>query len=106
MSIIDITENALKHFAKKLTAQEFVLMSTKKSGCSGLSYVTEIKTGEPPSSALKVSADLPIYIEEQSIFYLQGMLVDYQTQGLQSKLVYINPNETGRCGCGTSFSVE
>lgn len=106
MEKIKITDKALTHFAKKLSPQQFVLISTKKSGCSGLSYVTEIKEGLPPRNASKVADELAIYVAEESMAYLQGMILDYQTEGLQSKLVYINPNETGRCGCGESFSVS
>jgi iron-sulfur cluster assembly protein len=106
MSTIKITDKALAHFAKKLTPEHFVLISTKKSGCSGLSYVTEIKEGKVPADAVKVSEQLPIYVATQSMEYLHDMILDYQTEGLQSKLVYINPNETGRCGCGESFSTK
>ena len=104
--MITITEKALVHFTKQLSPSHFVLISTKKSGCSGLAYVTEIKDGEVPSDAVKLSETLPIFMAKESEAYLHDMVLDYQTQGMQSKLVYINPNETGRCGCGESFSVE
>lgn len=109
MNPIKISEKAIKHFSKKLSEageNSFVLISTKKSGCSGLSYVTEIKTGALDAEVAQVHTDLPIYIENKNLAYLEGMVLDYQTEGLQSKLVYINPNETGRCGCGESFSVK
>ena len=106
MNQIKITSSALKHFANKLDAKHFVFISTKKSGCSGLSYVTEIKEGDVPADAVKVDANLEIYVDAKSMEFLHDMVLDYQTEGLQSKLVYINPNETGRCGCGESFSVK
>lgn len=106
MEQIKITDAALAHFAKVLTPDHFVLINTKKSGCSGLSYVTEVKEGEPPQDAIKVAQTLPIFVVSESMQYLHDMVLDYQTQGLQSKLVYINPNETGRCGCGESFTVN
>jgi iron-sulfur cluster assembly protein len=104
--MITITDKALAHFAKQLLPKHFVLISTKKSGCSGLAYVTEIKEGDAPSDAIKLNETLPIFMAKDSQEYLHDMVLDYQTQGMQSKLVYINPNETGRCGCGESFSVE
>jgi iron-sulfur cluster assembly accessory protein len=103
--MITITEKALAHFAKQLLPNHFVLISTKKSGCSGLAYVTEIKEGDTPADAIKLSGALPIFMAKESAEYLHDMVLDYQTQGMQSKLVYINPNEAGRCGCGESFSV-
>ena len=31
--------------------------------------------------------------------------MDYVEDKFKSGFVFINPNETGRCGCGKSFSV-
>ncbi|TFG94054.1 iron-sulfur cluster assembly protein IscA, partial [Candidatus Thorarchaeota archaeon] len=33
------------------------------------------------------------------------MKVDYVKKGLNEGFEFINPNESGRCGCGESFSV-
>ena len=111
MNKLHLTETAISHFAKKLQEagqDAFVCVRTKKTGCSGLSYVTEIlkTTPDPTMLYFENAGQLPIYLERDSVVYLQGMTIDYQTEGLQSKLVYINPNETGRCGCGESFSVD
>jgi iron-sulfur cluster assembly protein len=34
------------------------------------------------------------------------MDVDYVKQGLNYKFVFNNPNQTGQCGCGESFTVD
>jgi len=110
MKSITLTPKVLNHFAAKLEQagpEALILLRTKTSGCSGLAYVTEIINTPPDASMLPVpnTANLPIFVHSDSCQYLQGMTLDYQTEGLQSKLVYINPNETGKCGCGESFSV-
>jgi iron-sulfur cluster assembly protein len=37
--------------------------------------------------------------------YLLGTEMDYKKENFSSKFVFINPNETERCGCGESFKV-
>ena len=32
------------------------------------------------------------------------MQVDYVKQGLNYKFIFNNPNQTGQCGCGESFT--
>jgi iron-sulfur cluster assembly protein len=37
--------------------------------------------------------------------YLLGTEMDYKKEKFSSQFVFINPNETERCGCGESFKV-
>jgi iron-sulfur cluster assembly protein len=39
------------------------------------------------------------------MMYIFGSTMDYVEDDMQSSFVFDNPNETGRCGCGESFSV-
>ncbi len=36
--------------------------------------------------------------------YLHGMILDYQETLMQQGFVFVNPQATKSCGCGTSFS--
>jgi iron-sulfur cluster assembly protein len=38
--------------------------------------------------------------------FLFGTVMDYEETPLQSGFTFMNPNETGRCGCGESFTVN
>lgn len=107
--MITLTEAVIAHFEKQLRQKKgaaFVL-GTKRSGCSGMSYVLEI-VSDLPDTKLYSSLKLPIpfYLENKSQPYLKGLTLDLKKEGLQSTVVYINPNETGKCGCGISFSVK
>ena len=37
---------------------------------------------------------------------LNGLVIDYVTEGVNSLFKFRNPNATGECGCGESFTVE
>ena len=82
-------------------------LSVKKTGCSGLSYVLDDVT-EPMVDDIVVDVENAFFIsvDKKSYPFLKGVQLDYVKQGLIHKLVFNNPNQTGQCGCGESFTVE
>lgn len=108
---INLTAEAEKHLQQYLSANpqaKGLRLTTKKTGCSGYMYISELAT-ELTEKDLPVEnqSALPIFMTNHSLALLNGLTIDYQTQSLgQSKLIYINPNETAKCGCGESFGVD
>ena len=104
---INLTDAALKHFAMYLSAHpeaKALRFTIKKSGCSGFKYVTELVDRIVDSDvSIPNEKNLNLVVEAPQLSYLNGMLIDYVSQNLgQSKVVFINSNEEGRCGCGQS----
>ena len=110
---IQLSETARDHI-KRLLAKEAgtgFRVSIKKTGCSGYSYVPSIVTKPAPQDAVIDNiADFPVYIDSHFSDLLQELnidLIEDNNMGLkQKKLVFNNPNESGRCGCGESFHVR
>lgn len=83
-----------------------VRLSVKKNGCSGLSYeMTYVDTALEGDIPMPLADKYQIYVDKNSYPYLKGMQIDYVRQGLNHKVVFTNPNQTGQCGCGESFTV-
>lgn len=83
-----------------------IRLSVKKTGCSGLSYQMDyVEMASPEDIQQHLSDNLLLFIDKKSYPYLKGMQIDYVKQGLNHKLVFLNPNQTGQCGCGESFTV-
>lgn len=105
-----LTEAAILHIEKHLAKNpesRGLRLSVKKTGCSGLAYVIDYISAPEADDLLFPQANgLLICIAKSSFPYLQGLHVDYQKQGLNSKLVFKNPNQTGECGCGESFTIK
>jgi iron-sulfur cluster assembly accessory protein len=73
-------------------------------GCSGFSYVLDFEHQEKPGDKVVEADGIKLYVDEGSFQHLQGTVIDYVT-GLQGAgFRFLNPNATGTCGCGTSFS--
>lgn len=84
-------------------------LSIRSTGCSGHSYKMEyVKAGdEGAGDDLIESGGVRINIPKMFSWMLIGMTIDYVTDSLgNSRFDFVNPNETGRCGCGESFHVD
>lgn len=81
-------------------------VGVKTRGCSGMSYVVEY--AEEPRTFEDVVEDkgVKIFIDPTALMFIIGSTMDYRSDKLQSGFVFENPNETARCGCGESFSVD
>lgn len=82
-----------------------IRIGLKTKGCSGLSYTIEYADGKNAFDEEITLEDLKILIDPKAIMFILGMVMDYQSDQLQSGFTFTNPNEKGRCGCGKSFHV-
>lgn len=112
--IITFTDAAVSHIKQMFLKQKNAIgfrLSIKKTGCSGYAYVPSIIEKIIDGDIHFIVQDqLSVYIDPASEVFLKDLIVDYVADagaGLkQKRLVYVNPNETNRCGCGESFTIE
>ena len=104
-----VTDAAKNRLLSYMTTQEnckAVRLSVKKTGCSGLSYVIDyVPVPMEQDIVSQLTDDCLICIDKSSYPYLKGIQIDYVKQGLNHKFIFNNPNQTGQCGCGESFTV-
>lgn len=86
------------------TQDAFLRVAVKGGGCSGLSYELGF-TLEKEVGDIEVEKDgVRVLVDLKSQIYLAGTTLDFSS-GLNGKgFVFRNPNATGTCGCGESFS--
>lgn len=106
--MISLTPRAAEHvrvFLENRGHGEGIRVGVRTAGCSGLAYVLEF-VDEPNSTDEKFTSDgVNIFVDPKSLVYLKGLQMDYVTEGLNSGFKFSNPNQTGECGCGESFTV-
>lgn len=104
-----VTPKAAAHFSKQLEQQPQltgIRLSVKKSGCSGFKYhVEHIETIDPNDHCVEVSDTVKLYVASDAKAYLSGMEIDFVREGLNTSIVFNNPNAKDLCGCGESFSI-
>ena len=74
-------------------------------GCSGFSYRMGFdKTYDETTDQLFEFGELKVFVDRSSLLHMDGAEVDY-VEGLHGAgFKFNNPNATGSCGCGESFS--
>lgn len=75
-------------------------------GCSGFQYRMGFdKNFNDQTDQVFEFDGLKVFVDRQSLLYMEGAEVDY-VEGLHGAgFKFNNPNSTGSCGCGSSFSV-
>ena len=108
--MIQITETAAKRIdvlktEDKASSDSFLRVRVKKGGCSGFSYKMEFDTQTSDKDKVFESNGAKVVVDDQSLLYLLGMVLDYEG-GLNGKgFIFQNPNAIKSCGCGSSFGV-
>lgn len=82
-----------------------VKLSTPRRGCSGLAYSVDYVTEEAALDEKIATPGGIFYIDGASVLYLIGSTMDWREDDFTAGFVFTNPNATGSCGCGESFTV-
>ncbi len=94
---------------KKLLAEENIPEAVLRvrvvpGGCSGFSYEMGFDDEIDKSDEIIEEQGVRVAIDELSYPYIEGGVLDYN-DGLNGTGFSIsNPNATGSCGCGSSFT--
>lgn len=74
-------------------------------GCSGFQYGLNIEDRpEDDDEVLEISG-VTVFVDPFSAQYLEGVEIDYVSSMMGQGFTFRNPNASGGCGCGSSFTV-
>lgn len=79
-------------------------VSVQPGGCSGFKYSLLIEDKPAEDDTVLPQGGYNLFVDPFSMQYLNGVTIDYTTSMQGSGFTFKNPNATGGCGCGSSFS--
>ena len=108
-SVIHLTEKAVEKVRTFATTNKeaegkHLRVYVQGGGCSGFQYgftFDELRDDDQVSEI----GDVKVALDPVSFPYLKGATVDWVEDFRGSGFVVQNPNASGSCGCGHSFSV-
>ena len=107
---INITASAAEEIKKFMSAEEDLpetsglRVRVVPGGCSGFQYSLNIEEESRQGDYLIEQEGVRLFVDMFSAQYLDGIQIDYTSNMMGSGFTFENPNATGGCGCGTSFS--
>ncbi|RUM46402.1 MAG: iron-sulfur cluster insertion protein ErpA [Hydrogenothermus sp.] len=107
-NIVTVTETAvaeIKKIAQEQGIENPILrIRVVPGGCSGFQYAMGFDEEVGENDAVTEVDGVKVVIDEFSAPYMKGAVIDYVTDFMGGGFTIKNPNATGSCGCGSSFS--
>lgn len=107
---LTLTDRAAEEVRKFIAAEDVpaetagLRIAVMPGGCSGFKYSLNVEEkGLEDDVVLDLNA-VRVFVDGFSLQYLNGVTVDYVSSMQGSGFTFSNPNATGGCGCGSSFT--
>lgn len=105
---ISLTESAagrVRQYLARRGDSVGLRLGIKKTGCSGYSYVVDYAESVAADDVVFEDKGVTVVVDAQALPLVDGTEVDFVKNGLNEAFSFRNPNVSGACGCGESFSV-
>ena len=106
---IQLTEAALSRmhaFLARNPDAVGVRFGIRKTGCSGYAYTVDLANAVAENDQVFDQDGIRVLVDAEALPFVEGTEIDFRRQGLNASFVFSNPNATGECGCGESFTVD
>ena len=107
LTITESAANEVKKFieAEELPAEGGLRVRVMPGGCSGFQYAMEVEEAPQEDDEVVNLHDVRVFVDMFSAQYLDNVEIDYVNGIMGSGFTFKNPNASGGCGCGSSFTV-
>lgn len=109
--VINVTDAAIAEIKKFITSEEGLpetaglRVRVVPGGCSGFQYSLNVEEDSRSGDQVLSKTGINLFVDMFSAQYLNNIEIDYVSNVMGSGFAFNNPNATGSCGCGTSFTV-
>lgn len=106
--MLQLTDRAIAKVKELLASEQKegygLRVLVQGGGCSGFQYGLTWENEQKDNDNVIDFDGLKVYVDAMSGMYMDGVKIDYVDTLQGSGFKIDNPNATGTCGCGSSFS--
>ena len=108
--VLNLTGRAAEEVQKFIVQEQVpadtagLRVSVLPGGCSGFKYSLNIEERPLDDDLVSELNGVRVFVDGFSAQYLSGVTIDYVTSMQESGFTFSNPNATGGCACGSSFT--
>jgi len=95
----------MRDFLGKHPTAPAVRFGIKRTGCSGFGYTVDLASEVTDADKVFDLDGVRVVVDAKALPFVDGTRIDYAREGMNAAFVFHNPNATGECGCGESFTV-
>ncbi|MBI4248255.1 MAG: iron-sulfur cluster assembly accessory protein [Elusimicrobia bacterium] len=107
--MLTITPAAARQIKAVLAGQNmpggFLRLKVMAGGCSGMRYEFQFTDKRALGDAVAEHDGAKVAVDARTLNFVKGAVVDYKESLMASGFELKNPNASGSCSCGASFSV-
>ena len=105
VAVSDAAITRIAAILRSANGPDALRISVEGGGCSGFSYKYDLTSGSDPDDIVIERDGARVLIDQVSLPYLSGSVVDFVDDLMGQSFQIRNPNAVAACGCGTSFSI-
>jgi iron-sulfur cluster assembly protein len=108
--VLNLTGRAAEEVRKFIASEQVPVdtaglrVSVLPGGCSGFKYSLNIEERPLDDDLVSQVNGVRVFVDGFSAQYLAGVTIDYVSSMQGSGFTFNNPNASGGCGCGSSFT--
>jgi iron-sulfur cluster assembly protein len=106
ISLTEKAANQIKTQLDKRGGGVGLKLGVKKSGCSGYAYTLDYSDSIQNEDTVFEEYGVKVIVQNDDLPFIDGLRLDYRREGINEAFRFDNPNVTGACGCGESFTVS
>jgi iron-sulfur cluster assembly protein len=105
ISLTDSAASRVRNYLQSRGEGIGLRLGVTKTGCSGYSYVINYAEDVTDADIVFEDKGVKVVVDADALPLIDGTEVDFVKSGLNEAFSFRNPNITGECGCGESFTV-
>ena len=105
ISLTNSAADRVRSYLEKRGSGVGLRLGVTETGCSGYSYIINYADEIKDSDIVFEDKGVTVVVQPDALALIDGTEVDFVKNGLNEAFSFRNPNISGECGCGESFTV-